>query len=809
MPNLTDIRQKYPQYNDMDDETLASAFHKKFYADMPREEFDTKIGHARKPSPDIGVDVAKGASYGFNEGVDATLNMIGAPIRGAVNMGSRALGYGDVIPELQLARRANDPSLPGNEGAGPGVGLAGRTAQAIGEVAGSSALPTAGLLTAGRAMAAAPGIIAQYGTAPGRAIATDAAATLGAGSGISVARENDLGPTGEIGLGLAGGFLAPNALNVASQGLAAAKGTANYAGRMVSRARNPQMAGDQDTVDALLKSGVPPERLYNEFSPPPSTSLQGRGIDQEKMAEVISRAGRGEPVANLAKEIGVAPSTLQGYLRDFKEMSPTPRGIADAVTDIANVGGAKPVLRLGRAAFGIADDAVADQAMTARQNDQYGRMVGIVRKAAKGRDYDATISDIDEALGKKSQIAYGQAHQNAQPFDLQPTIRKYRDEAFKSAGQIREGLEKGVDLFFEPTTGPKPMTEAAKLRIVEQEERVADLISKGASDETVFRAQRRLEAMQTDADAEIIRKLGQPISDVKRYQAAREALDQMIQTSKHEMKATPLTRKLTGLRKAINAEVRKANPLLAAADDQFSGAKSTQELLKRGEELTTSLGSKQDDFFKSFKSLTAEQQEVVQLAFLRKLENSAAKPQEGAAVANKFRSNEVKQTIKRLFQPHKSLTKAQNKERMQLADTLIKEGVQEATTTGTFNFVTGRANSPTAPWKQDMDNMTQGAELVGDVATLNWRGVLMKTARKLASQIGSEQAKVILSNVTETDPHKRLEILQRLIKQAKTTKERREYVIALKEFRKVGRRPGVDAGAIVTSTQDRKNRLMQ
>ncbi len=44
MTTLADIRQKYPQYGDMSDGQLADALHEKFYSDMPRPEFDAKIG---------------------------------------------------------------------------------------------------------------------------------------------------------------------------------------------------------------------------------------------------------------------------------------------------------------------------------------------------------------------------------------------------------------------------------------------------------------------------------------------------------------------------------------------------------------------------------------------------------------------------------------------------------------------------------------------------------------------------------------------------------------------------------------------
>lgn len=41
--NITEFRKKYPQYEDMPDEQLAAALHKKHYSDMPREAFDEKF----------------------------------------------------------------------------------------------------------------------------------------------------------------------------------------------------------------------------------------------------------------------------------------------------------------------------------------------------------------------------------------------------------------------------------------------------------------------------------------------------------------------------------------------------------------------------------------------------------------------------------------------------------------------------------------------------------------------------------------------------------------------------------------------
>ena len=44
--NIQEIRAKYPQYDDMSDEQLANGLHKKFYSDMPIDDFYSRIGFA-------------------------------------------------------------------------------------------------------------------------------------------------------------------------------------------------------------------------------------------------------------------------------------------------------------------------------------------------------------------------------------------------------------------------------------------------------------------------------------------------------------------------------------------------------------------------------------------------------------------------------------------------------------------------------------------------------------------------------------------------------------------------------------------
>jgi hypothetical protein len=51
MTTLAEIRSQYPQYGDMSDAALADALHKKFYSDIPRAEFDARVGLEPAPAP--------------------------------------------------------------------------------------------------------------------------------------------------------------------------------------------------------------------------------------------------------------------------------------------------------------------------------------------------------------------------------------------------------------------------------------------------------------------------------------------------------------------------------------------------------------------------------------------------------------------------------------------------------------------------------------------------------------------------------------------------------------------------------------
>lgn len=80
MPTIADVRKQYPQYEDMSDQQLAAALHRKFYSDMPRAEFDAKIGLSSAPDP-MSAERAKQDDY-YSSGIYAgEYNPLGAIAR--------------------------------------------------------------------------------------------------------------------------------------------------------------------------------------------------------------------------------------------------------------------------------------------------------------------------------------------------------------------------------------------------------------------------------------------------------------------------------------------------------------------------------------------------------------------------------------------------------------------------------------------------------------------------------------------------------------------------------------------------------
>jgi hypothetical protein len=105
MATIAEIRAQYPQYADMPDAVLADALYKKFYSDIPRATFDTKVGLTPVAPSGTGMPGPRTPAQPKLTGVLGVMEQIGAPLQaasegiisGAGNVmfgGQRLLGMG-------------------------------------------------------------------------------------------------------------------------------------------------------------------------------------------------------------------------------------------------------------------------------------------------------------------------------------------------------------------------------------------------------------------------------------------------------------------------------------------------------------------------------------------------------------------------------------------------------------------------------------------------------------------------------------------------------------------------------------------
>lgn len=119
-PALAQVRQQYPQYGDLSDEQLADALYAKFYSDMPRAEFDQKIGlstvlppgpTAPPPAaPKSLADNLLGATAATANGI-MSFPVIGPAITNfadAIGGTAAQIGTGDFGPILTPDKHANN-----------------------------------------------------------------------------------------------------------------------------------------------------------------------------------------------------------------------------------------------------------------------------------------------------------------------------------------------------------------------------------------------------------------------------------------------------------------------------------------------------------------------------------------------------------------------------------------------------------------------------------------------------------------------------------------------------------------------------
>lgn len=208
MPTIAEIRQQYPQYQDMSDADLAGALHKKFYSDMPVAEFNAKVGLTATGTPSgqhlsyeeglLELEKEKQNDAGGKLGAAMTGYIGDTPIvgpallglaeRGAAGLTSLINGsdYGQNVEQAQRTVQAAQEQNPYSRMAG---GVAGNVAAMAGlgsTAAGARALGMTGpsLLSRAGMSSLSSGVISGADTAVRGGDASDIVNSTAIGAGV-------------------------------------------------------------------------------------------------------------------------------------------------------------------------------------------------------------------------------------------------------------------------------------------------------------------------------------------------------------------------------------------------------------------------------------------------------------------------------------------------------------------------------------------------------------------------------------------------------------------------------------------------
>ncbi|MBE0559896.1 MAG: hypothetical protein IH622_03555 [Ochrobactrum anthropi] len=318
MATLAELRQKYPQYQDMSDQQVADAFHKKFYSDMPKADFYSKLGIASE-KPDafandgtVGPTLARGGTalpdqrnadgtYGqppegmvFNpetgqmEDLSSSINPnipTGRTAAAGIGLGQGA-GFGlldeataaltvpfggDYDYNLGRLREAEKRAAADHAGAYYGGMIGGGVGTGVGLAKGGVSL-TANAMNAGKSLGRVAGASALEGALLG--------AGQGFGSGENTLDDRAISALKSGGLGLAIGGAAPYAI----AGLSAT--SKPVVAPMMARLK-PQKYADAALDTALERSGTSVDRIARALE-----NAHADGQDMFSVADAMGHQGR-------------------------------------------------------------------------------------------------------------------------------------------------------------------------------------------------------------------------------------------------------------------------------------------------------------------------------------------------------------------------------------------------------------------------------------------------------------------------------------------------------------------------------------
>jgi hypothetical protein len=375
MATLAEIREQYPQYSDMSDGDLAGALHTKFYSDMPREEFDKKMGLAASPTPDkyqtaaadeFSALKAKGSNpeYGYARRIAQGMTLGGAD----------ELLAGAMVPFEMIKRGTFNPAEAyrytkaredyAMDEARQRQGALGTAAEIAGGVGTGAGLARNGV-TAARMLAPGAGLGARS-----LAMGADGVAFGGISGGLEGNGLADRAQNAGLG-GLLGGVVGAAAPAAFSLGSSALSPVINNV-----RARiNPEGFARSQVARGVMESGQTPQQLAGQVA---TAANEGQGMFT--LADAMGNSGQ-----RMLSATARAPGTGRTEVVDFLEGRQAGQGrrVAGALAEGFNA---------------PQTAAQAERGLTAARDTRANAEYGQVRADATPVDISPVLARIDATI---------------------------------------------------------------------------------------------------------------------------------------------------------------------------------------------------------------------------------------------------------------------------------------------------------------------------------------------------------------------------------------------------------------------------
>lgn len=555
----------------------------------------------RKPAATVAEtmgDMGMSALRGFNKQLT---NIATAPFWMAQQEADRRLAAGeqsvtglfpDKLPDALVGGGYMEPPKPQT--------TAGRYAGAVGEALGSSALPTAGLVTAAPRMAAlapttlpravAQTVAAPIAARPGAAVALDAAAATGAGLGHQSAEDLGFGPAGKAIAGMVGG--------VAPVGLAAGVGRGVQAVQAARASADPYARvakglGDthlDDVADSMAVGATRHDQAINSrvLATLGEEMVRANGNRQAAVTATLDR---------LVREGGVTPASAQDQLRR----------VVNAQRDSDLLFGEYPAVAASNAdtrrrlAANVADEEAGALADTGTQ-----RLIDYVANTGSM----ASSQNVRNAVGQRAAGLQQSTHDAVQA--LAPGGRTIQDVENLTASMVRQAQQE-YDAVYNAPGGAAvnyPLLHRTVQRIAERH--LNRMAGRGGEQADALRAALGELETTTAAGQRVIMPSLQMLQDM------RGSIRGMI-TAADRAGRTHIVAALQPLYRDLTRAMQISSPQWARANQRWADMRLAEVAAELGDAFAKTAGPRFREQMREFHRLAPEAQDVVRIHFVQQL----------------------------------------------------------------------------------------------------------------------------------------------------------------------------------------------